>query len=32
VEDCSILEAVESEVGPLLLARDMELPRPNVPA
>jgi histidine ammonia-lyase len=32
VEDCSILEAVESEVGPLLLARDIELPRPNVPA
>ncbi|MFH0980109.1 MAG: histidine ammonia-lyase [Planctomycetota bacterium] len=31
VEDCSILEAVESEIGPLALARDMkDLPRPNV--
>jgi histidine ammonia-lyase len=33
VEDCSILEAVEAEVGPLALARDMkDLPRPNVEA
>ena len=32
VEDCSILDAVEAEVGPLLLARDMEMPDPNVPA
>ncbi len=32
VEDCSILDAVEKEIGPLNLARDMELPRPNVPA
>lgn len=30
VEDCSILEAVEAEVGPLALARDMDLPTPNV--
>ncbi len=32
VEDCAILDAVEAEVGPLLLARDMDLPQPNVPA
>jgi histidine ammonia-lyase len=32
IEDCSILEAVEAEIGPLLLARDIELPQPNVPA
>jgi len=33
VEDCSILEAVESGIGPLKLARDMtDLPVPNVPA
>jgi histidine ammonia-lyase len=33
VEDGSILEAVEAEVGPLFLARDMkDLSRPNVPA
>ncbi len=32
VEDCSILDAVESEIGPLKLARDMDLPVPNVPA
>ena len=32
VEDCSIVEAVEAEVGPLALARDIELPGPNVPA
>ena len=32
VEDCSILDAVEKEIGPLTLARDMELPQPNVPA
>ena len=32
VEDCSILEAVEAEIGPLALARDVELPGPNVPA
>ncbi len=32
VEDCSILDAVEKEVGPLKLARDMDLPQPNVPA
>ena len=31
VEDCSILEAVEAEIGPLALARDVEMPRPNVP-
>ncbi len=32
VESNAILEAVEAEVGPLLLARDMtELPKPNVP-
>jgi histidine ammonia-lyase len=32
VEDCSILNAVEGEVGPLALARDVEVPQPNVPA
>lgn len=32
VEDCTILEAVEAEVGLLKLARDMELSGPNVPA
>ncbi len=33
VEDCSILDAVEKEIGPLKLARDMtDLPTPNVPA
>jgi len=33
VEDGAILDAVEAEVGPLALARDMkDLPRPNVPA
>ncbi|HUU85683.1 MAG TPA: histidine ammonia-lyase [Phycisphaerae bacterium] len=32
IEDNSILEAVEAEIGPLLLARDVELPGPNVPA
>ncbi|MGB2987303.1 MAG: histidine ammonia-lyase [Phycisphaerae bacterium] len=32
VEDCTILDAVEAEIGPLKLARDMELPQPNVPA
>jgi histidine ammonia-lyase len=32
VEDGAILEAVEAEIGPLKLARDVELPRPNVPA
>ncbi len=32
IEDCSILDAIESEIGPLKLARDVELPRPNVPA
>ncbi len=32
VEDCTILDAVEADVGPLRLARDMELPTPNVPA
>lgn len=31
VESNTILEAVEAEVGPLLLARDVELPGPNVP-
>ena len=31
VEDCSILKAVEAEVGPLALARDIDLPGPNVP-
>ena len=32
VEDCTILDAVEGEVGPLLLARDVDLSKPNVPA
>ena len=32
VDDCTILDAVEAEIGPLALARDMELPKPNVPA
>ena len=32
VEDCSILDAVEAEVGPLNLARDLVMPEPNVPA
>ncbi len=32
VEECTILDAVEAELGPLALARDMDLPRPNVPA
>jgi histidine ammonia-lyase len=32
VADCTILDAVEAEIGPLKLARDVELPRPNVPA
>ena len=32
VEDCSILDAVEAEIGPLKLAREVELPTPNVPA
>lgn len=33
VEDCSILDAVEKEIGPMKLARDMtDLPQPNVPA
>ncbi len=32
VEDCSILDAVEAEIGPLKLARDMDLPQPDVPA
>ncbi len=32
VADCSILNAVEAAIGPLKLARDMEIPRPNVPA
>jgi histidine ammonia-lyase len=32
VEDCSILDAVEAEIGSLKLARDMDLPKPNVPA
>ncbi|UCE61572.1 MAG: histidine ammonia-lyase [Phycisphaerales bacterium] len=32
VEDCSILDAVESEVGPLKLAREVDVPEPNVPA
>ncbi|GAG20743.1 unnamed protein product, partial [marine sediment metagenome] len=31
VDDCTILDAVEAEIGPLALARDMELPKPNVP-
>ncbi|MEW6250164.1 MAG: histidine ammonia-lyase [Planctomycetota bacterium] len=30
IESNTILAAVEQEVGPLLLARDVELPRPNV--
>ena len=30
IESNTILEAVEKAVGPLLLARDVELPRPNV--
>jgi len=32
IESNTILDAVESEIGPLLMARDMDLPRPNVPA
>lgn len=34
VQDCSILDAVEKELGPLKLARDVEpeMPKPNVPA
>ncbi len=33
IESNTILDAVEKEIGPLLLARDMQdLPRPNVPA
>ena len=32
VEDNAILDVVESEIGPLILARDMDLPRPNIPA
>lgn len=32
IEEGSILEAVEAEVGPLALARDMEMPRPDVQA
>ena len=31
IESNTILDAVEKEVGPLLLSRDMDLPRPNVP-
>ncbi|MCP4592527.1 MAG: histidine ammonia-lyase [bacterium] len=31
VEDCSILEAVEAEIGPLLLARDVDIPTPDLP-
>ncbi len=31
VDDCSILDAVESKIGPLLLARNVDLPEPNVP-
>ncbi|MBN2563477.1 MAG: histidine ammonia-lyase [Phycisphaerae bacterium] len=30
VEDCSILDAVEAEIGPLTLARDVKLPGPNI--
>jgi len=32
IEDNTILEVVEAEIGPLALARDVELPGPNVPA
>ncbi len=32
VEDNSILDAVEAEIGPLKLAREMDVPTPNVPA
>jgi len=32
VEDCSILDAVEAEIGSLKLAREMDVPSPNVPA
>lgn len=32
IESNAILEAVEKEIGPLATARDVELPRPNVPA
>jgi len=32
VEDCTILEAVETQIGPLALARDIEVPSPNVRA
>ncbi len=31
IESNVLLEAVEQEVGPLLLSRDMDLPSPNVP-
>ncbi len=30
IESNSILDAVEKEIGPLTLARDVDLPRPNV--
>ncbi|MHC4235582.1 MAG: histidine ammonia-lyase, partial [Planctomycetota bacterium] len=32
IEANAILDAVEAEIGPLTLARDVELPKPNVPA
>lgn len=32
IEDGSLLDAVEREIGPLHLARDVDLPKPNVPA
>ena len=32
VESCAILDAVEAEVGPLTLARNVDLPGPNIPA
>jgi histidine ammonia-lyase len=32
IESNTILEAVEKEIGRLTMAREVELPRPNVPA
>ena len=32
IEDSTILDAVEAEIGPLALARDMDMPAPNFPA
>ena len=30
IESNTILDAIESEIGPLHMARDMDLPQPNV--